>query len=821
MAKKNDIEKLIDTNLADKSNIKPNRHREVHKAVLDYANDETASLQTEFNKENTKLRDELTTKINTMAVGIQGEAFPNSIGPKNNGMYTAQEPGIYLHFLDEKGEPIIVTQEDYDTGLVYVVYNGIYCFKSVTPITNNGEVREGDMRGVNGNEVYFSLKSKTKYYNDILTFDIIKDVRISAEGFFPQKNNILFKLSFENILKTSDRVFISNHLPSTYRYLRETYDGQIEIFTTSTTGGFNALLIDENTRYLYAWVCRSENFPNGVKLEDYRDIRISWTKDEPSMESELVEFKNGKINFIDPVFHQKANFLKTWQTDYQYNYYIKKAIKKIIIEGLDYNSKVSLYVIEITTNKQRLVFYLDTGDGSGRDKVELLSISTTYSDLNKIYKVEGEKNGVRIEAFIDYSFLKSSASNNYNSCGFSENIFLNFKMRNNVLPPIEKRGVIDITLVNNNSNSPVLDENRLTDIYTVIPDLIEGKTAGCTGLGFDSKRRLFVVCQYSYANQWYLNLYRKEDLLPYNSTSELMPLPYHKIDLRKYLNSIQGNCYDQLTDSYFVLGNGQGTGGKRCIIRVNYEGDLLEFTEIKGIPEEAQNGMLAIDPITNNIYLSINNGYELFLIDRDTKNVIKTVQTNQMFEGMGVNQKNGNIILAGDLGDVRMFDKDFNVLDNYSFKTFPNENNTQNIEGVIFLDDDTVVFSADCFLHGGTKNGNALFFYDFAKTKGINIKYPLLISNSTMNSRLVDNTLMIDDEYYGVIIDCEYPVIDNIINQFGDYILQFESSNDKPEVEEKHYNGIKYYENWGNILPEKNYNNRYVRVIIKKNHDRV
>ncbi|WP_025125672.1 class I SAM-dependent methyltransferase [Myroides odoratimimus] len=300
MAKKNDIEKLIDTNLADKSNIKPNRHREVHKAVLDYANDETAQLR----KENTELKDELTTKINTMAVGIQGEAFPNSIGPKNNGMYTAQEPGIYLHFLDDKGEPIIVTQEDYDTGLVYIVYNGKACFKSVTPITNNGEVREYDKRGVDGGKVFKALINSKKYYEDevnVLEYGIIDNDGVIIynntnyvwSGFMPVVEGEVFELMLR--YRGRER-FLCYMYDKNYNLIYKKVQVNKGVVQDTLVNVKENVLIPEGVAYIatFTMSIKNINFEAGhFKIEYLRNI-IDNLLD--SFDIKITDLQKGSIN---------------------------------------------------------------------------------------------------------------------------------------------------------------------------------------------------------------------------------------------------------------------------------------------------------------------------------------------------------------------------------------------------------------------------------------------------------------------------------------------------------------------------------------------
>lgn len=98
--------------------------------------------------------DELGRKISITQGGIQGAITPTSIAPTAKGMYPVSESGVYTNFKDSNDQPISITQEDFESGIVFIVFSGTSSAKVITPVPANGEVKEGDVRAVSGEEVY-------------------------------------------------------------------------------------------------------------------------------------------------------------------------------------------------------------------------------------------------------------------------------------------------------------------------------------------------------------------------------------------------------------------------------------------------------------------------------------------------------------------------------------------------------------------------------------------------------------------------------------------------------------------------------------------
>lgn len=110
-------------------------------------------------------------QIKALESGVIDAIEPSSPSPTKRGEYKVTKPGVFLNFKDANGQPISVTQEDYSSGTVSIIFNGVDCRKLVIPITFEGEVKEGDTRGVSGGEVW---KQEINNQNNRVTYKIIK-----------------------------------------------------------------------------------------------------------------------------------------------------------------------------------------------------------------------------------------------------------------------------------------------------------------------------------------------------------------------------------------------------------------------------------------------------------------------------------------------------------------------------------------------------------------------------------------------------------------------------------------------------------------------
>lgn len=100
-------------------------------------------------------------QIKALESGVIDAIEPSSPAPTKRGEYKVTKVGVYINFKDGNGQPISVTQEDFSTGNVSIIFNGTDSRKLVVPITFEGEVKEGDTRGVSGMTV-----AKERYYDN-------------------------------------------------------------------------------------------------------------------------------------------------------------------------------------------------------------------------------------------------------------------------------------------------------------------------------------------------------------------------------------------------------------------------------------------------------------------------------------------------------------------------------------------------------------------------------------------------------------------------------------------------------------------------------
>lgn len=93
-------------------------------------------------------------QIKALESGVIDAIEPSSPAPTKRGEYKVTKVGVYINFKDGNGQPISVTEEDYSSGNVSIIFNGTDNRKLVVPITFEGKLKEGDTRGISGNEVF-------------------------------------------------------------------------------------------------------------------------------------------------------------------------------------------------------------------------------------------------------------------------------------------------------------------------------------------------------------------------------------------------------------------------------------------------------------------------------------------------------------------------------------------------------------------------------------------------------------------------------------------------------------------------------------------
>ncbi|MGL5276427.1 hypothetical protein [Myroides sp.] len=103
-------------------------------------------------------------QIKALESGVIDAIEPSSPAPTKRGEYKVTKVGVYINFKDGNGQPISVTQEDYSSGNVSIIFNGTNSRMLIVPITFDGKIEKGDTRGISGNEVYLKTVNK-EYYN--------------------------------------------------------------------------------------------------------------------------------------------------------------------------------------------------------------------------------------------------------------------------------------------------------------------------------------------------------------------------------------------------------------------------------------------------------------------------------------------------------------------------------------------------------------------------------------------------------------------------------------------------------------------------------
>ncbi|WP_313138397.1 DUF5040 domain-containing protein [Myroides sp.] len=141
-------------------------------------------------------------QIKALESGVIDAIEPSSPAPTKRGEYKVTKPGVFLNFKDANGQPISVTQEDYSKGNVSIIFNGVDCRVLIVPITFEGEVKEGDTRGVSGGEVFNNLKNNiinVENFSKIGTIDF-KTGNINSD-------NSNFKHNPPLLLKKGEKAF--------------------------------------------------------------------------------------------------------------------------------------------------------------------------------------------------------------------------------------------------------------------------------------------------------------------------------------------------------------------------------------------------------------------------------------------------------------------------------------------------------------------------------------------------------------------------------------------------------------------------------------
>ncbi|WP_158962333.1 hypothetical protein [Myroides fluvii] len=113
-------------------------------------------------------------QIKSIESGIIDSIIPSSPAPTKRGQYVVSAVGVYTNFKDSNNQSISVTEEEFTSGVVYLIYNGTNSRKVVVPIEANGEIKEGDIRPISGDKVNKNNKAFFSQSPNLLDFSKVK-----------------------------------------------------------------------------------------------------------------------------------------------------------------------------------------------------------------------------------------------------------------------------------------------------------------------------------------------------------------------------------------------------------------------------------------------------------------------------------------------------------------------------------------------------------------------------------------------------------------------------------------------------------------------
>lgn len=297
-------------------------------------------------------------QIKALESGVIDAIEPSSPAPTKRGEYKVTKPGVFLNFKDANGQPISVTQEDYSSGNVSIIFNGTDSRKLVVPITFEGEVKEGDTRGVSGGEVY----------NNALVKYIDKNVLFEGKNLF-NKNDIQHNTSLNTLgqitnvegnsissyifvkkgIYTLSGWFVNDSLKRISFFKKEGDKTPIVFFNTNTfttpEDGYICFLLTTATLD-YKNTCQLEVGSIATEYESYiYPIIEEKIKDKYLPETEVCE--NVSLERIDKRFVDKSIYNQYARDLLNYNNFVK-SLSNIRGEGIERFATITL--TEVTEN---------------------------------------------------------------------------------------------------------------------------------------------------------------------------------------------------------------------------------------------------------------------------------------------------------------------------------------------------------------------------------------------------------------------------------------------------------------------------------------
>lgn len=278
-------------------------------------------------------------QIKALESGVIDAIEPGSPAPTKRGEYKVTKVGVYINFKDANGQPISVTEEDYSSGNVSIIFNGTNSKMLIVPITFEGEVKEGDTRGVSGGEVYKNILKNNKIKKFTYCYSSKK----------------YFYISVLDISKGFIRLDFFDSIVSEYSLNAFYLVGQAE--NENQKNGLEEIKL------------------KGINTNVVATILISFTEDLNSNLLNVTRLIND-----NNVTYNEIEFKNTVVTDsFKYNNLSKEIISNTLIGVLqnnNYNSKIFIKNVNLDKKSKKIHFdFCDLNGGGTGVSRDLLRIS--------------------------------------------------------------------------------------------------------------------------------------------------------------------------------------------------------------------------------------------------------------------------------------------------------------------------------------------------------------------------------------------------------------------------------------------------------------
>lgn len=368
--------------------------------------------------------------------------------------------------------------------------------------------------------------------------------------------------------------------------------------------------------------------------------------------------------------------------------------------------------------------------------------------------------------------------------------------------PVTKKYVSGIEWKFNNASFG----SQLIGRYVMAPDNYMGTQAGNTGLTFNPYTKQWVSALYVYATYAKLWGFSKSSLVPYQVSPAYTTItPTWEIDITPFIDHLQGIAFNINNGLYYAWGTKKGlpsADANRVLIAVNEAG-------VQGIvpwiPDfQAQAGMIAI--WRDSIFFKPNN--KSFFREYDIRNMAlkREVTAYTQYEGFGVDQLTGNILIGGDQAGYREYTYNMGAVATYTTPVTGGE-----IEGVCRNRyNDTDGINADEQIHGGIVNGNCMWLLN---SKDNYLKVIRFLLRTDWSLGTLGGDLKVSDDLLINTGTWESPVMD--FGSYTDYLtnvptatangrtvtFDFRRSSTAPTTTVNNDFDIPVYSGWGSTTP--------------------